>query len=80
MVYNTVYVRQGYCLKEMDSVCMICILFDGEEMLFKGQNMFFIWERWCLYDMGSFLRIGLSFFGQVFCLYSSNIVNRIGKF
>lgn len=63
MVHNTVHVRQGYCLKETDSVCMIRTLSDGEETLFKGQNMLFIWERWCLYDMGSFLRTGLSFFG-----------------
>lgn len=63
MVHNTVHVRQGYCLKETDSACMIRILSDGEETLFKGQNMLFIWERWCLYDMGSFLRTGLSFFG-----------------
>lgn len=63
MVHNTVQVRQGYCLKETDSVCMIRILSDGEETLFKGQNMLFIWERWFLYDMGSFLRTGLSFFG-----------------
>lgn len=63
MVHNTVHVRQGYFLKETDSVCMIRILSDGEETLFKGQNMLFIWERWCLYDMGSFLRTGLSFFG-----------------
>lgn len=62
MVHNTVQVRQGYCLKETDSVCMIRTLSDGEETLFKGQNMLFIWERWCLYDMGSFLRTGLSFF------------------
>lgn len=63
MVHNTVHVRQGYCLKETDSVCMIRILSDGEETWFKGQNMLFIWERWCLYDKGSFLRTGLSFFG-----------------
>lgn len=63
MVHNTVHVRQGYCLKETDSVCMIRTLSDGEETLFKGQNMLFIWERWCLYDMGSFLRTGLWFFG-----------------
>lgn len=63
MVHNTVQVRHGYCLKETDSVCMIRTLSDGEETLFKGQNMLFIWERWCLYDMGSFLRTGLSFFG-----------------
>lgn len=63
MVHNTVQVRPGYCLKETDSVCMIRTLSDGEETLFKGQNMLFIWERWCLYDMGSFLRTGLSFFG-----------------
>lgn len=68
MVHNTVQVRQGYCLKEKDSVFMIWILSDGEETLFKGQNMLFIWERWCLYDMGSFLRTGLLFFGKAYCL------------
>lgn len=68
MVHNTVQVRQGYCLKETDSVCMIRTLSDGEETLFKGQNMLFIWERWCLYDMGSSLRTGLSFFGKAYCL------------
>lgn len=68
MVHNTVQVRQGYCLKEKDSVFMIWILSDGEETLFKGQGMFFIWERWCLYYMGSFLRTGLLFFGKAHCL------------
>lgn len=68
MVHNTVQVGQGYCLKETDSVCMIRILSDGEETLFKGQDMFFVWERWCLYDMGSFLKIELLLFGKAYCL------------